>query len=243
MADFKTRVESYAALHKRLAKGPAAQKKNANPDKLTAQKTTLAARIQAARADAKHGDIFTPEVRETFRRLLAPGLKGAGGRDTKAVIKDDAPAPGTVPFKVNAKYPDESAQAHHAGQPAAQAAAVARAAAIPRRRSASAAARHRRGHDDCRLHPECDCDVGRCRGGSHNSIWPPQSPRKNIANKGGQSRVLRSWSRFRDLPSTFCVRRSPIYKNPETQKLDPGDQVSGLAIQLSGVGPSGPPTR
>jgi hypothetical protein len=106
MADFKTRVESYAALHKRLAKGPAAQKKNANPDKLTAQKTTLAARIQAARADAKHGDIFTPEVRETFRRLLAPGLKGAGGRDTKAVIKDDAPAPGTVPFKVNAKYPD-----------------------------------------------------------------------------------------------------------------------------------------
>jgi hypothetical protein len=33
-------------------------------------------------------------------------MKGEEGRDTKAIIKDDAPAPGTVPFKVNAKYPE-----------------------------------------------------------------------------------------------------------------------------------------
>ena len=41
-----------------------------------------------------------------FRRLLAPELKGEDGRETKAVLKDDAPAPGTVPFKVNAPYPE-----------------------------------------------------------------------------------------------------------------------------------------
>ena len=41
-----------------------------------------------------------------FRRLLAPELKGEDGRDAKAVLKDDAPAPGSVPFKVNAKYPE-----------------------------------------------------------------------------------------------------------------------------------------
>ena len=40
MADFKARVEKYAALHKRLAKGAAAQKENANPDEITAQKTS-----------------------------------------------------------------------------------------------------------------------------------------------------------------------------------------------------------
>ena len=106
MADFKARVEKYAALHKSLAKGGAAQKENANPDRIAAQKTELAAKIQAARAGAKHGDIFAPEVRRTFRRLLAPELKGEDGRDAKAVLKDDAPAPGTVPFKVNAKYPE-----------------------------------------------------------------------------------------------------------------------------------------
>jgi hypothetical protein len=94
------------SLHRALAKGAAAQKDNRNPAQITAQKTELTAKIQAARAGAKHGDIFAPELRPTFRRLLARELKGEDGRDAKAVLKDDAPAPGTVPFKVNAKYPE-----------------------------------------------------------------------------------------------------------------------------------------
>jgi hypothetical protein len=106
MADFKARVEKYAALHRGLAKGAARQKERASPDEITAQKSRLAAKIQAARADAKHGDIFAPELRQTFRQLLAPELKGEDGRDARAVLRDDAPASGTVPFKVNAKYPE-----------------------------------------------------------------------------------------------------------------------------------------
>ena len=41
-----------------------------------------------------------------FRRLLRPELKGEDGRDAKAVLRDDAPAAGTVSFKVNAPYPE-----------------------------------------------------------------------------------------------------------------------------------------
>lgn len=106
MADFNVRVEKYAALHKDLAKGAAAQKDEASAEQIEAQKKALVAKIQAARASAMHGDIFSPEVRPVFRRMLAPELKGEDGRDAKAMIKDDAPAPGTVPFKVNAKYPE-----------------------------------------------------------------------------------------------------------------------------------------
>ena len=106
MADFKARVDKYADLHKQLAKGTAAQKETSEPAQITAAKTALAAKIQAARTGAKHGEIFTAEIRPVFRRLLAPELKGEDGRDAKAVLKDDAPAPGTVPFKVNAKYPE-----------------------------------------------------------------------------------------------------------------------------------------
>jgi hypothetical protein len=106
MAEFKARVETYTDLHKKLAKGEAAQKENSDPARIADAKAALAAKIQAARAGAKHGDIFTPAVRPVFRRLLAPELKGEDGRDAKAVLKDDAPAPGTVPFKVNAKYPE-----------------------------------------------------------------------------------------------------------------------------------------
>ena len=106
MADFQSRVEKYAALHNDLSKGAAEQKDETTAAQINAQKTALAARIQAARTSAKHGDIFSPEIRPVFRRLLAPEVKGREGRDTKAVLKDDAPAPGTVPFKVNAKYPE-----------------------------------------------------------------------------------------------------------------------------------------
>ncbi len=106
MADFKARVEKYAALYKDLAKGDAAQKVNRTAEQVAAQTAALAVRIQSARADAKQGDIFVPETRQAFRRLLAPEMKGDAGRDAKEVLKDDGPAPGTVAFKVNAKYPE-----------------------------------------------------------------------------------------------------------------------------------------
>ena len=106
MADFKARVEKYAELHKDLAKGDAKQKDDVSAEQINAQKTALTAKIQAARTDAKQGDIFTPEMRPIFRQLLAPEMKGEEGRDAKAIIKDDAPAAGTVAFKVNSKYPE-----------------------------------------------------------------------------------------------------------------------------------------
>jgi hypothetical protein len=107
MAEFKTRVEAYAALHKQLARGDAKQKETDDPASINDRADALTAKVQEARVGAKQGDIFTPEIRPVFRRLLAPKLQGAEGRDVKAVIKDDGPAAGTVPFKVNAKYPED----------------------------------------------------------------------------------------------------------------------------------------
>lgn len=107
MADFKARVDKYGDLHKQLATGAAEQKESRSPAEIAAAKAALTAKVQAARAGAKHGEFFIAEIRPVFRRLLAPELKGADGRDAKAILKDDAPAPGTVPFKVNAKYPED----------------------------------------------------------------------------------------------------------------------------------------
>jgi hypothetical protein len=106
MAEFERKVEEYAALHERLANGDAQHRETADPARIDRATDSIAARVQAARQDARHGDIFTPAVRPAFRRLLAPELQGADGRVTKAAIRDEAPAPGTVPFKVNAKYPE-----------------------------------------------------------------------------------------------------------------------------------------
>jgi hypothetical protein len=106
LADFNARVKKYVDIHKAAAKGDAKPKETESPAEITATQEALAAKIRAARADARPGDIFTAEIRNRFRRLLAPELKGEEGRDTKAVLKEDAPSPAQIPFKVNAKYPE-----------------------------------------------------------------------------------------------------------------------------------------
>ena len=104
LADFKARVEQYLELRKQAVKGAPKLKETNDPAKIKAAQDGMAERIRAARASAKHGDVFTPEITAKIRRLLSPELKGDDGRDAKQVLKDDAPT--NIPFKVNAKYPD-----------------------------------------------------------------------------------------------------------------------------------------
>ena len=73
--------------------------------KIQASRDMLAQRVRAARRNAKPGDIFTPQIRQLFRRLLYPELKGPEGAETKDSIRQDAPDRGSVSFTVNAKYP------------------------------------------------------------------------------------------------------------------------------------------
>ena len=102
--DFHKRVEAYITLRTNAVKGIGPLKPTMNPAEIKAGQGALAERIAAARSDAQPGDIFTPEIRQRFRELLAPHLKGEDGRNAKAIVKDDAPP--TVPFKVNAVYPE-----------------------------------------------------------------------------------------------------------------------------------------
>jgi hypothetical protein len=106
LADFNARVQKYVDVHKAAAKGDAKLKQTENPAEIIAAQEILASRIRTARASAQHGDIFTPEIRNAFRKLLAPELKGEDGRDAAAVLKEDAPSSASIPFKVHAKYPE-----------------------------------------------------------------------------------------------------------------------------------------
>ena len=106
LTNFQNRVNAYAVLHKQLARGSAKQRETSDPARITQASDALAGKVQSARVEAKQGDMFTPDVRPIFRRLLAPELKGPDGDDTRAILEDDAPPPSAIPFKVNAKYPD-----------------------------------------------------------------------------------------------------------------------------------------
>jgi hypothetical protein len=102
--DFKNRITHYLEIRKQAAKDAPSMKETKDPAKIKAAEAALAARIQTLRSTAVPGDIFTPEIQKTFRQLLAPELKGADAKDTKEILKDDAPK--GVPLKVNAKYPE-----------------------------------------------------------------------------------------------------------------------------------------
>jgi hypothetical protein len=102
--DFKVRLDQYLAVRKKAAGETPAPKQTNDPAQIVAAEEVLVAAIRAVRPGAKPGDIFTPEIQATFRKLLAPELKGGDGAHTKDVLKDDAPA--GVVLKVNGKYPD-----------------------------------------------------------------------------------------------------------------------------------------
>ena len=107
LAEFEARVKKYASLRDQLNKGGAKQRQTEHPEEIAAAREELAARIQAERAGAKPGDIFTPAIQERIRKMLAPEMVGQKGQNTRGSIWDEGPGPGTFKLEVNAIYPKD----------------------------------------------------------------------------------------------------------------------------------------
>ena len=109
LADFTAKVNAYNKLRADLAKDTPPLKETTDPAQITKAETALAAKIRTARANAKRGDIFTPATEAMFRRLIRPPMtKGADAAENKAIVKEDAPKTGEVPFKINGEYPKDA---------------------------------------------------------------------------------------------------------------------------------------
>jgi len=108
LADFKSRIDNYMELHNRLEKQAPPLKETKDPAQIKASQDGLAQKIREARQDAKPGEIFTPEIRQLFRRLMYPETKGADGAETKAAIAEEKQELKDVKIRVNASYPDDA---------------------------------------------------------------------------------------------------------------------------------------
>ncbi len=106
LAEFKAKVDAYDKLRRDLESKTPALKRTEDPAKINLAEKTMAEQIRAARANAKRGDIFTPATAAMFRRLLGPTLKGSES-ENKQAIKEDAPEPKDIPFKINGEYPKD----------------------------------------------------------------------------------------------------------------------------------------
>ena len=108
LVDFKRRIDSYMELHNKLEKESPPLKETTEPAKIKASQEVLARKLQAARKDAKQGDVFTLEIRQALRRLMYPETKGPDGAETKAAITEEKHELKDVVLKVNAEYPDSA---------------------------------------------------------------------------------------------------------------------------------------
>jgi hypothetical protein len=84
LAVFHERVDSYVALHRRLAPPPAAAD-STDPLSRLLTKQYLASAIRSSRRTAQQGDIFTPDVATVFRHVLADSI---GERDSETFLAE-----------------------------------------------------------------------------------------------------------------------------------------------------------
>jgi hypothetical protein len=103
--DFQKRVDEYMKLRKAAEAKLPALKTTPTQGKIADQQRNLASEIQEARADAKQGDIFTPEISDEFRRLIGIAMQGSHAARIKDSLKSAEPL--HLRLAVNAAYPDK----------------------------------------------------------------------------------------------------------------------------------------
>lgn len=101
--DFTTRVQDYLKLRKGLA---VPRRKNTKVRReIVERQVALAQKIREARANAKQGDIFTPQIAEQFRQAIRSKFQGASASYVRKTIRQGEPLK-DVHLSVNEAYPD-----------------------------------------------------------------------------------------------------------------------------------------
>jgi hypothetical protein len=101
VADFGSRVAKYIDLRKKAGDSP---KPTKEPAKLAESRKQIADKVVTERADAKQGEVFTPEIAAYFKRQIAATFAGSEGAKIRASLRRAEPVHG-VALKVNGAYP------------------------------------------------------------------------------------------------------------------------------------------
>ena len=102
---FEERAKEYVKLHNKAKAGIPALKPSDSAQTINQNQRLLAGSIRSARADAKQGDIFTPEIAEVFRQLIASTMSGPDAAKTRVSLRHAEPV-GEITLHVNTVYPD-----------------------------------------------------------------------------------------------------------------------------------------
>jgi hypothetical protein len=102
VAEFQQRAKKYLDWREKTA-GNTPSPAN-SPEKIVTSRHELASRVRVARANAKQGEVFTPEVSDYFRRRIADILNGRYGKEIRSSLRHAEPA--KIELQINQSYPE-----------------------------------------------------------------------------------------------------------------------------------------
>jgi hypothetical protein len=103
LADFDKRVADYVKLRQKIEGKLPPLEPTSSPAAILHHEHELAEHIRKARADAKPGDIFTPEIGQEFRRIMGYALEGKNSAHVEKSLKNAEPV--RLKLHANERYP------------------------------------------------------------------------------------------------------------------------------------------
>jgi hypothetical protein len=105
IGDFEKQAKDYVKLHKKAEAGLPPSKPTDSPHIINERRRLLASRIQTARQQAKQGELFSPQVSQLYKRLIAMAYQDAGPAKVSSSLRHGEPVQ-EVKVQVNALYPE-----------------------------------------------------------------------------------------------------------------------------------------
>jgi hypothetical protein len=102
---FEARVKQYVKLRERVKGKVPRLSRDSTPEQIAAFEKASVEALRVARAGAKPGDLFTPDVAKLIRTTLKSQFKTSEKKEIRKVVLDnESNIP--VPLKINYSYPD-----------------------------------------------------------------------------------------------------------------------------------------
>ena len=104
VAAFEKRAKAYSRLREQIEEKMPKLSKESTPEQIQAHKTAFEAKVRAARAGAKPGQIFTPDITGHIRATIKSEFQGRERQVLRETVLE-ADTKG-VPLRVNYTYPE-----------------------------------------------------------------------------------------------------------------------------------------
>ncbi len=105
LEDFDNRVNAYVDLHNAADRELTRLKPTDSPATILDHQRMLADKIRQKRTRVGQGNIFTPEISQEFRRLVAVAMRGSNATHIRKSLRHAEPV--RLKLKVNDSYPSD----------------------------------------------------------------------------------------------------------------------------------------